>query len=579
MAVPCQTLSVLQGIPKGSIIQVVSAVDPGASQTVVSFEWILDSTTLPYSTGTITIDTSSLSTGVHTLLLNAQNSCGNVGYYSKSFIITAPTTGNVSFASTPSGADIYFDGTLQTPKTPATITNVSAGSHSYTLKLSGYNDAAGTVTVTSGQTASVSVTLTPVATTGSISFSSTPSGADIYIDSTLQTAKTPATITGVSAGSHTYRLSLTGYNDAAGTVTVTVGQTAAVSVTLTQVVTTGSISFASNPSGANIYLDGTLQTAKTPATITNISAGSHSYTLRLTGYNDATGTVTVTAGQTATVSVTLTPVVTTGSISFDSSPSGADIYIDNFLQTPKTPATITGVLAGGHAYTLRLTGYNNAAGTVTVTAGQTSTVSVTLVPATGSISFSSTPFGADIFIDNIIQTVKTPATITNISSGSYTYLLRLTGYNDAAGTVTVTSGQIASVSVTLVPVVTTGSISFTSTPQDADIYLDGSLVAMTPVIITGVSAGIHNYLLQLSGYSDATGTVTVTAGQTATVSVTLVPASYAAWIASLGGISAIAGNLAAVGNIIDGYLGMVNLGFTVTLANVGTTIDYYLGVG
>ncbi len=124
----------------------------------------------------------------------------------------------------------------------------------------------------------------------------------------------------------------------------------------------------------------------------------------------------------------------------------------------------------------------------------------------------------------------------------------------------------------------TGNISFVSSPSGAYIFLDNILQASTPATITGVPAGSHSYLLRLAGYNDATGTVTVTSGQTSNVSATLSPASYAAWIASLGGISAIAGNLAAVGNIIDGYLGMINLGFTVTLANVGNTIDYYLGL-
>ncbi len=288
------------------------------------------------------------------------------------------SAGSISFASTPSGADIYVDGALQTPKTPATITGVSAGSHSYRLSLSGYNDATGTVMVTAGQTASVSVTLTPVVTTGSISFVSSPSGADIYLDGTLQTAKTPATITNVTAGSHTYKLSLTGYTDATGTVTVVAGQTATVSVTLTPTGTTGSISFASTPSGADIYLDNVLQTPKTPATITSVSAGNHSYILRFSGYSDATGTVMVVAGQTATVSVTLTPLVTVGSISFASTPSGADIYLNGTL-VGITPAVVTNVSAGSYSYILRLTGYKDATGTVTVTAGQTTTVSVTLI--------------------------------------------------------------------------------------------------------------------------------------------------------------------------------------------------------
>jgi len=219
-------------IPKGSTIQAISLIDPGLNQTVVAYQWTLNSTVLPYNSANITIDTSTLSLGAHTLLLNAQNSCGNWGLYSESFNIISSSTGNISFVSSPSGADIYLDNVLQTPKTPATITNVPAGNHSYLLRLSGYSDATGTVTVTAGQTAVVSVTLTPVVTTGSIIFVSSPSGVDIYLDNILQSVKTPATITNVPTGNHSYLLRLSGYNDATGTIIVNSGQTASVSATL-----------------------------------------------------------------------------------------------------------------------------------------------------------------------------------------------------------------------------------------------------------------------------------------------------------------------------------------------------------
>ncbi len=55
--------------------------------------------------------------------------------------------------------------------------------------------------------------------------------------------------------------------------------------------------------------------------------------------------------------------------------------------------------------------------------------------------------------------------------------------------------------------------------------------------------------------------------------------NYSAWVTSMGGASGIKSNLIAVGRIIDGYIGIASLGFTVTLGNVGTTIDYYLGIG
>ncbi len=88
MTIPCQTISVYQGIPQGSTIQITSTTDPGSGQTISTHEWILDSTALPYNTNIITIDTSSLTIGIHTLQLNAQNSCGNSGSYSQSFYIS-----------------------------------------------------------------------------------------------------------------------------------------------------------------------------------------------------------------------------------------------------------------------------------------------------------------------------------------------------------------------------------------------------------------------------------------------------------------------------------------------------------
>ena len=57
--------------------------------------------------------------------------------------------------------------------------------------------------------------------------------------------------------------------------------------------------------------------------------------------------------------------------------------------------------------------------------------------------------------------------------------------------------------------------------------------------------------------------------------------SYTEWVSSKGGASGLRNNLAAVGNIIDGYLSSPGdigyIGFAVSLGNVGSTIDYYLG--
>jgi hypothetical protein len=68
----------------------------------------------------------------------------------------------------------------------------------------------------------------------------------------------------------------------------------------------GSISFVSNPPGAEIFIDNSDQQHITPFTITGVPVGTHSYRLTLINRPDITGNVTVQANQIAKVSVDFT---------------------------------------------------------------------------------------------------------------------------------------------------------------------------------------------------------------------------------------------------------------------------------
>ena len=76
--------------------------------------------------------------------------------------------------------------------------------------------------------------------------------------------------------------------------------------TITVATAAGSIAIDCSPPGAAVYLDGVAKGAVT--TLPNVSPGQHQLRLTKSGYQDWTGTVTVTGGQTATVHVTLAPV-------------------------------------------------------------------------------------------------------------------------------------------------------------------------------------------------------------------------------------------------------------------------------
>jgi len=431
------------------------------------------------------------------------------------------TVGEISVSSTPSGARIYLDGTDMGYYTPATLTEISVGSHAVVLKKSGYADYTTSVSVTAGQTASVSATLVVQATTGSINVKSTPTGASIALDG-INKGTTPATLTGVSTGSHSLVLKKNGYADYTTSVSVTAGQTASVSATLVAQPTTGSINVKSTPPGATIVLDG-INKGTTPATLTGVSTGSHSLVLKKNGYADYTTSVSVTAGQTASVSATLVVQSTTGSINVMSTPTGATIVLDG-ISKGTTPATLSGISAGSHSLVLKKNGYADYTTSVSVTAGQTASVSATLVvqSTTGSINVKSTPAGATIVLDGITKGT-TPATLSGISAGSHSLVLKKSGYADYSTSVTVIGGQTASVSANLVIPSSTGSISVSSSPAGASVYLDGTYTSKTtPTTLSGISAGSHSLVLKKSGYADYTTSVSVTGGQTASVSANLV---------------------------------------------------------
>ena len=280
---------------------------------------------------------------------------------------------------------------------------------------------------------------------GSISFASVPEGAEIFLDGADQSIKTPATITDVPAGSHTYTLKLSGYNDYTGTVEVLKDQTVSVSVEL--VPAEGCIFFVTEPAGAKVVVDGTDTGKITPVLICGLSTGPHTYSLSLAGYLDSTGSVELAAGQGTKVTVTLERKF--GSISFASTPSGARVFLDGQDQEMVTPATLTNVPIGSHAFILKLAGYNDYSGTVEVLENQISSVSATLVPAEGCIYFSTTPAGARIFIDNVDTGKVTPSLVCGLTLGAHTYRLSLTGYQDITGNVNLAAGQGTTVTGTL----------------------------------------------------------------------------------------------------------------------------------
>ena len=83
--------------------------------------------------------------------------------------------------------------------------------------------------------------------------------------------------------------------------------------------------------------------------------------------------------------------------------------------------------------------------------------------------------------------------------------------------------QYSDIQIQLSRAVTTGSLVVSSSPVNAQVSLNGKYMGNTPLTLTDVTPGDYSILLQLQGYQNDEGRVTVAAGQTATYSATLEP--------------------------------------------------------
>ena len=421
-------------------------------------------------------------------------------------------------------SDQIQPGAANIPLATIGLTGLKGGSTPVLITVTEIDDDSGNLISPSLQPGTFSVNVAqPV---GTISVTSNPPGAEIFLDGADTGNVTPAAFGNIAPGDHTIAVSLDGFNPASMNVTVTAGSTSQADFQLIRIPQTGSISVTSSPGGAEISLDGTDTGKVTPFTFDNITPGDHNVAASLAGYTPDSMTVTVTAGSTSQADFQLVQIPQTGSLVVTSTPAGAAISLDGIDTGNVTPFTFSPVDQGSHTVELSLAGYQTANKTVSVTAGGSTTADFVLVPVptTGSLMVTSTPAGAAVSIDGVDSGKMTPFTFNNLVPGDHVINVSLAGYTPASTTVTIVAGESASADFQLTQIPQTGSISVTSTPAGAGIALDGNDTGeVTPFTLDPVTSGDHTVTVNLAGYSPSSKTVTVSTGMMTNADFQLVP--------------------------------------------------------
>ena len=259
--------------------------------------------------------------------------------------------------------------------------------------------------MTADQYISVNAVLMPVVQTGYIDVSSSPSGTNVYVDGIYY--GTTETVVTVDSGSHAVRLEKPGYDTWYGSTSVSAGQTSYLSPVLTSSASYGYLNVQSRPSGAAIYVDGNYRDT-TPATFST-TAATHTVKLVLAGYQVYTQTLSIGSGATTSITADLASSAD-AYLKVASTPAGTAVYVDeNYCgntgySSSSTPnyMRVRPLSASTHSVVLKKDGYNTYTSTVTLSANELRSMSVTLVPTSptptglAELHLDSTPSGVDV---------------------------------------------------------------------------------------------------------------------------------------------------------------------------------------
>ena len=139
-------------------------------------------------------------------------------------VAPAIVPGQLSVTSTPAGAQIQIDGQSNSAwVTPFNVAGLNPGQHTLTISKAGYAAETRNIDVGSGSKSFISVQLAQLNAT--VSVTSDPSGAAIWMDGKDTGRTTPAQISVDKPGNHSFAFKKQGYLDETTTANLQVGQT------------------------------------------------------------------------------------------------------------------------------------------------------------------------------------------------------------------------------------------------------------------------------------------------------------------------------------------------------------------
>ena len=273
---------------------------------------------------------------------------------------------------------------------------------------------------------------------------------------------------------------------------------------------TGNVTITSEPSGSTVTIDGAVR-GQTPLTIA-LNSGAH-VVLVGTGGQARSQDVNVTRGGDASMHVQL-PAPTTaspavavkGALQIATEPAGARVWVDGEARG-QAPITISNLNGGDHAVTVRSGSGDAINRTVTVQAGTTASLVITM-PGAGAFASGWLAISSPVPLQvmergTLLGTTDVPRILLPTGSHELELVNAALSYR-AARTVTIAGGQTAT--FTVIP--PRGTLSINALPW-AEVWIDGQRAGETPIGNYSIAIGTHDLLFRHPELGEQRKTVTV----------------------------------------------------------------------
>ena len=224
-------------------------------------------------------------------------------------------------------------------------------------------------------------------------------------------------------------------------------------------------------------------------------------------YHDYEMTIYASSKETMTYEAKLAPAF--GWLLIDSSPeSGATILV-NGVRKGVTPYRSDTLASGEYEVTLMREMYENVTKTVRIVDNNVSEISIPMKPNFANVTIT-TDVESDIYVDGKLN--ARGSWTGRLLQGSHKVEARKASHRTTAMALEITAGKDENVRLDA-PMPIYGAINVTSSPVEAQVYLDGAEIGKTPFVNNKILIGSHELRFVKQGCAPLVKTITIEEGK------------------------------------------------------------------